>query len=79
MFERRKLDHPESLLAVAGQARLDRRKFEIDLFSEAITEAFAADLDEVRNPPPEAREAGAVRRTEGKERIGFSVGTVHRR
>jgi predicted DsbA family dithiol-disulfide isomerase len=71
MFERRKLDHPESLLAAAGPARLDRRRFEIDLFSEAITEAFAADLDEVRNPPPEAREAGAVRRTEGKERIGF--------
>ena len=71
MFERRKLDHPEALLAAAGPARLDRRRFEIDLFSEAITEAFAADLDEVRNPPPEAREAGAVRRTEGKERIGF--------
>jgi predicted DsbA family dithiol-disulfide isomerase len=71
MFERRKLDHPEALLAAAGAARLDRRRFEIDLFSEAITEAFAADLDEVRDPPPEAREAGAVRRTEGKERIGF--------
>jgi predicted DsbA family dithiol-disulfide isomerase len=71
MFERRKLDHPEALLAAAGAARLDRRRFEIDLFSEAITEAFAADLDEVRNPPPEAREAGAVRRTEGKERISF--------
>jgi predicted DsbA family dithiol-disulfide isomerase len=71
MFERRKLDHPEALLAAAGPARLDRRRFEIDLFSEAITEAFGADLDEVRDPPPEAREAGAVRRTEGKERISF--------
>jgi predicted DsbA family dithiol-disulfide isomerase len=71
MFERRKLDHPEALLAAAGPARLDRRRFEIDLFSEAITEAFAADLDEVRDVPPEAREAGAVRRTEGKERIAF--------
>jgi putative protein-disulfide isomerase len=71
MFERRKLDHPESLLAAAGQVRLDRKRFEIDLFSEAITEAFGADLDEVRDPPQEAREAGAVRRTEGKERIGF--------
>jgi predicted DsbA family dithiol-disulfide isomerase len=71
MFERRKLDHPEALLAAAGTARLDRRRFEIDLFSEAITEAFAADLDEVRDVPPEAREAGAVRRTEGKERIAF--------
>jgi putative protein-disulfide isomerase len=71
MFERRKLDHPEALLAAAGPARLDRRRFEIDLFSEAITEAFAADLDEVQDVPPEAREAGAVRRTEGKERIAF--------
>jgi predicted DsbA family dithiol-disulfide isomerase len=71
MFERRKLDHPEALLAAAGPARLDRRRFEIDLFSEAITEGFAADLDEVRDVPPEAREAGAVRRTEGKERIAF--------
>jgi hypothetical protein len=71
MFERRKLDHPEALLAAAGPARIDRRRFEIDLFSEAITEAFAADLDEVRNPPEEARAAGAVRRTEGKERISF--------
>jgi predicted DsbA family dithiol-disulfide isomerase len=71
MFERRKLDHPEALLAAAGPARLDRRRFEIDLFSEAITEAFAADFDEVRDVPPEAREAGAVRRTEGKERIAF--------
>jgi predicted DsbA family dithiol-disulfide isomerase len=71
MFERRKLDHPESLLTAAGEVRIDRRRFEIDLFSEAITEAFAADLEEVRNPPQDAREAGAVRRTEGKERISF--------
>jgi putative protein-disulfide isomerase len=71
MFERRKLDHPESLLALAGSARIDRRRFESDLFSEAIAEAFAADLDEVRNPPDEAREQGAVRRTEGRERLSF--------
>lgn len=71
MFERRKLDHPEALLAAAGSARLDRARFEIDLFSEAITEAFAADLDEVRSPPQEARDAGAVRRTEGHARLSF--------
>jgi predicted DsbA family dithiol-disulfide isomerase len=71
MFERRKLDHPESLLAEAGPAHLERKRFEIDLFSEAITEAFAADLDEVRDPPQEARDADAVRRTEGHERISF--------
>src|SRR3954454_693763 len=71
MFERQKLDHAESLKALAGPAHLDRQRFEIDLFSEAITEAFGADLEEVRNPPDEAREANAVRRTEGKERISF--------
>jgi predicted DsbA family dithiol-disulfide isomerase len=72
MLERRKLDHPEALLAVAGEVRrLDRQRFEIDLFSEAITEAFAADLDQVRDPPPDAREAGAVGRTEGHERLNF--------
>jgi hypothetical protein len=71
MFERRKLDHPEALLAAAGDTHIDRKRFEIDLFSEAITEAFAADLDEVRNPPDEAREAGAVKRTEGHERVSF--------
>jgi predicted DsbA family dithiol-disulfide isomerase len=71
MFERRKLDHSEALLAAARGTHLDRSRFEIDLFSEAITEAFAADLDEVRNPPQEARDADAVGRTEGKERISF--------
>ncbi|MDX6606779.1 MAG: putative protein-disulfide isomerase [Solirubrobacterales bacterium] len=71
MVERRKLDHPQALIAAAGPSHLDRARFEIDLFSEAITEAFAADLDEVRNPPDEAREAGAVRRTEGRERMSF--------
>jgi predicted DsbA family dithiol-disulfide isomerase len=71
MFERRKLDHLDSLLALAGPAGLDRDRFEIDVKSNAITEAFAADLDEVRNPPDEAREAKAVRKTEGKERVAF--------
>jgi predicted DsbA family dithiol-disulfide isomerase len=72
MFERRKLDHPESLLEAAGHVRhLDRQRFEIDLFSEAITEAFGADLEEVRNPPEDARDAGAVHHTEGKLRISF--------
>jgi hypothetical protein len=71
MFERRKLDHADALIAAAGPARIDRGRFEIDLNSHAITEAFGADLDEVRNPPDEAREAGAVRRTEGNERVRF--------
>jgi protein-disulfide isomerase-like protein with CxxC motif len=71
MFERRQLDHPESLIAAAGAVGIDRRRFEKDLDSPAIAEAFDADLDEVRDPPDEARDAGAVRRTEGQERITF--------
>jgi hypothetical protein len=39
--------------------------------SNASIEAFAADLDEVRDPPQAACDAGAVRRTEGHERTSF--------
>jgi predicted DsbA family dithiol-disulfide isomerase len=71
MYGRRKLDHLDALLAEAGPAGLDRQRFEIDIRSNAITEAFAADLDEVRDPPAEAREAGQVGETEGRERVSF--------
>lgn len=70
---RRKLDHVDALLAEAGPAGLDRERFEIDLASDAITEAFGAHLEEVRTIPDEARAAGAVRSTEGRERIRFSA------
>jgi putative protein-disulfide isomerase len=69
--ERKKLDHAEALIGEAGPTGLDVDRFRIDLSSHAITEAFAADLDEVRNPPAAAREAGAVVRTEGRARISF--------
>ena len=36
-----------------------------------MTEAFGHDLDEVRTIPDEAREQGAARTTEGKERVAF--------
>ena len=71
MTERKKLDHAEALIGEAGAAGLDVDRFRIDLASNAITEAFAADLDEVRDPPAEAREAGKVKMTEGRERISF--------
>ena len=72
MFERRKLDHAESLIAAAGRAGIDRRRFELDLRSHAITEAFGADLEEVRDPPEEARDADAIHRSsKGRERISF--------
>jgi putative protein-disulfide isomerase len=71
MCEVKKLDHAEALIGEAGAAGLDAARFRIDINSNAITEAFAADLDEVRNPPDEAREAGHVTRTEGHERPSF--------
>jgi hypothetical protein len=71
LIERKKLDHLEALVGEAGLAGLDVERFRIDLSSHAITEAFAADLDEVRNVPDEARAADQVKRTEGRERVAF--------
>ena len=71
LAERRKLDHAEALVAEAGPAGLDVERFRIDLASNAIVEAFAADLEEVRDVPDEAREADAVRNTEGHERVAL--------
>lgn len=72
MFERRKLDHADALIDAAGRSGIDRSRFEVDLRSHAITEAFGTDLDEVRSPPEEAREAGAIHRSsKGRERISF--------
>lgn len=69
--ELKKLDHVEALVGEAGPAGLDVERFRIDLVSNAITEAFAADLEEVRDPPDAAREAGQVKKTEGHERLSF--------
>ena len=72
MFERRKLDHPETLIDAAERGGLDRKRFEADLRSPASEEAFEADLAEVRDPPPEARDADAIHRSgKGWERISF--------
>jgi putative protein-disulfide isomerase len=71
MLARRRLDHADALLAVAGEAGLDTERFRRDLGSNAITEAFAADLDEVRRVPEEVRKLGKVRHTEGRERVPF--------
>jgi hypothetical protein len=72
MFERRKLDHADALIDAAGRSGIDRQRFEVDLRSHAITEAFGTDLDEVRDPPEEARQAGAIHRSsKGRERISF--------
>jgi putative protein-disulfide isomerase len=71
MIEMKKLDHVEALVGEAGPSGLDVGRFRIDLASNAITEAFAADLDQVRNPPAEAREAGKVKETEHHDRVSF--------
>jgi predicted DsbA family dithiol-disulfide isomerase len=72
MCERRKLDHADALIDAAGRAGIDRGRFEVDLRSHAITEAFGADLEEVRDPPQEARDADAIHRSsKGRERISF--------
>jgi predicted DsbA family dithiol-disulfide isomerase len=71
MLGGRRLDHTEALVAEAGPAGLDRERFEIDLRSHAVVEAFGADLEEVRDPSEEARAAGQVRESVGGERVGF--------
>jgi putative protein-disulfide isomerase len=71
MVERRKLDGVEALVAEAGAVGLDSKRYRIDLESNATIEAFAADFEEVRDVPEEARAAGAVRVTEGRERVAF--------
>ena len=52
-----KLDSTEALAGVAREAGLDVERFRIDLSSNAIVEAFGAQLEEARDAPPEA---GAV-------------------
>lgn len=71
LAECKKLDHAEALIAEAAAAGLDLARFEIDLRSHAIVEGFAAQLDEVRDVPAEAREEGKTAVTEGKERVSF--------
>jgi len=71
MAERRRLDHADALIAEAGPVGLDVQRFRIDLGSHAITELFAADLDEVRAVPQAARDDDSVGSTEGKERVSF--------
>lgn len=75
MVERRRLDHAEALIGEAGAAGLDVARFEIDLRSNAIVEAFGAQLSEVRDFPAEAKAQGKTKRTEGIERLSFPTAT----
>ena len=69
--ERKRLDHPDALIGEAGEAGLDVDRFELDLRSNAIVEAFGAHLEEARSVPEEAREQGGTGSTDGKERLTF--------
>jgi hypothetical protein len=71
MCFRRKLDTTESLVEEARRSRLDVERFRVDLASNAIVEAFGADLEEVRDPPEAAREADTVIEVGGRERMSF--------
>jgi putative protein-disulfide isomerase len=77
LVECKKLDHAEALTAEAAAAGLDLARFEIDLRSHAIVEGFAAQLDEVRDVPAEAREQGKAVVTEGRERLSFPSARFH--
>ncbi len=68
---RRALDQPEALVAEAAPAGLDVGRFEAALDSEDATEAFVAHVEEARQVPEEARDAGKTSITEGHERLSF--------
>jgi putative protein-disulfide isomerase len=71
---RRKLDTTEPLVEEARRAGLDVARFRIDLASNAIVEAFGADLEETRTVPEEARSAGKAKQGQGGERVPFPTG-----
>lgn len=71
MCELRRLDHPDGLIAEAGGAGLDVPRFELDLRSNAIVEAFGAQLEEARRIPDQAREEEATGCTGPIERVTF--------
>jgi putative protein-disulfide isomerase len=72
MCELRKLDNDDSLIDAANRAGIDTLRFAADLRSDASAKAFDADLEEVRDPPQEARDADAVHTDKkGRQRISF--------
>jgi protein-disulfide isomerase-like protein with CxxC motif len=71
MCERKRLDHPDALIAEAGAAGLDVPRFEIDLRSNAIVERFGAHLEEARRIPEQAKAEDATGCTGPIERVTF--------
>ena len=68
---RRKLDTTEALVEEARRVRLDVERFRVDLASNAIVEAFGADLEAARAVPEEAPPEGRVGAEGGLERVAF--------
>jgi predicted DsbA family dithiol-disulfide isomerase len=68
---RRKLDARGALVADARRAGLDPAAFEEAFDSPRARAAFAAHVEEARQVPEEAREAGKTSVTEGHERLSF--------
>ena len=68
MCRRRKLDGAEALVDEARAAGLDADRFRIDLESNAIVEAFGADLEETRERGIEALPVLVFSGADGEER-----------
>ena len=71
---RRKLDTTEALVEEARRAGLDVARFRVDLASNAIVEAFGADLELARRVPELARERGGAVQGQGGERVTVPTG-----
>ncbi|MEO7198130.1 MAG: DsbA family protein, partial [Solirubrobacterales bacterium] len=71
MFGRKRLDHAEALVAEAAPAGLNVPRFELDLHSNAILEAFGAHLEEARRVPEAAEAEGKTACTGPVERVTF--------
>jgi len=71
MYGRRQLDDHSALLAEAAPAGLDVSRFETALASSRPQEALADHIEEARQIPAEARAAGKLSHTEGRERLSF--------
>jgi putative protein-disulfide isomerase len=66
---RRKLDTPDALTDLASRTGLNVDRFKLDIASNHVVEQFGNDLELARDIPEEARAAGLVETTAGKERV----------
>ncbi|MEZ5076500.1 MAG: DsbA family protein [Solirubrobacterales bacterium] len=71
MCEQRKLDERPALLAEAEPAGLDAVRFELALGGDSAEAAFREHVEEACDIPAEARAAGKLSHTEGRERLSF--------